>query len=181
MGLGVLPLLSGAHSLRLFASKRAGQTEVEQYADLRLPWTQPTFLFMVDALNEVLPEDADLLCTPIGGDDETGKARWFLFLADALYPRRIYVRDPKSASGTLMDYPAWVAHHFDVLDTDGSGLGLGAAMHRDEVKAKIEKELAERGIEWELQYKLDARQPFAGVRLLHQGKSVDLRKRGAPQ
>lgn len=173
-----LPLLSGFHSLRIFALGAAGQSEAEQFAELRLPWTQPMFLSMVQALDEVLPADVDLLCTPVGGDDESGKSRWFLFLADALYPRRVFVRESALASGTLMDYPKWIEHHLEVLDTDESGLGLGAALRRDKVKAEVDADLAARHIEWELRYRLDPRQPFAGVKLLHKGKSVDLRGAG---
>lgn len=173
--LGLLPLISGLHSARLFFTRQAGTSEEQQLEELRLPWTQPQFLEMVATLERLLPPEAALVCTPVGGDDRTGKSRWFLFLADALYPRRVFVRQPRFASGTLMDYPRWVDYHFEVLDTDGGGQALGAALRREAEQRTADEALAERGVEWELEFRLDAKEPFAGARLLHLGEVVELR------
>ena len=177
LALGLLPLLSGLHSVRAFVAGPPGTPEVEQVFRYRLPWTQPMFRELVTKLDAVLPRDAALVCTPVGGDDLTGKSRWFLFLADALYPRRVFVRQPASASGTLMDYPKWVEYHFDVLDTDGSGLGLGGVLARDKAKRRIDAALAERGVTWELRFRLDPKHPFDGAELLHNGVPVPLEAR----
>jgi len=174
LALGVLPLASGLHSARLFFANKAGASEAKQLESFKLPWTQPAFLEMVQRLDAVLPEDAALLCTPAGGDDRTGKSRWFLFLADALYPRRVYVRKPAFASGTLMDYPRWIDFHFDVLDTDESGLGFTSLRARKDVLREDAELLAERGVDWELRFQLDPAQPFAGAVLLHDGEPVEL-------
>lgn len=174
LALGILPLASGLHSARLFFANKAGQSEAEQLESFKLPWTQPAFRDMVQRLDAVLPEDAALLCTPTGGSDRTGKSRWFLFLADALYPRRVFVRKPALAGGTLMDYPKWIDHHFEVLDTDGSGLGFAGIVKRDELEALERDELRQRGVDWELRFALDPVQPFVGAELLHDGEPVEL-------
>jgi len=174
LALGLLPLAAGLHATRLFFTHDAGMPAEEQLEELRLPWTLPAFRAMVASLDAALPADAALLCTPVGGDDRSGKSRWFLFLADALYPRRVFVREPRFASGTLMDYPRWIDYHFEVFDTDGSGQSLGAALRRGEAQSEVDAALAERGVGWELEFRLDPKEPFGGARLLHQGVEVVL-------
>ena len=180
LALGLLPALGAFHSARQFVTERAGKPEAEQLATLRQPWTQPSFMRMVATLSEILPEDAKVLCTPPAGDDDSGKSRWFLFLADALYPRQVFVRHPKPASGTLMDYPEWVAYHFEVLGTDGRRFDLGGVLRREDEEAMIAKEVAARGIEWEFEYRADTLQPFTTAKLFHNGTPVPLKIESAP-
>lgn len=174
LGLGLLPAFGAFHSARHFVTERLGEPEDEQLARLRQPWTQPTFLALAETLREVLPSDAKVLMTPTAGNDDKGKSRWFLFLADALYPRQVYVRHPAPASGTLMDYPEWVAYHFEVLGTDGRMLDFAGALRREEEETKIAAEVARLGIEWEFTYRADTKQPFLGATLLHNGEVVAL-------
>lgn len=174
LGLGLLPAFGAFHSARHFVTERLGEPEEVQLARLRQPWTQPAFQRMVATLREILPPDAKLLCTPTAGNDDKGKSRWFLFLADALYPRQVYVRHPAPASGTLMDYPEWVAYHFEVLGTDGRFFDFAGALNREDEQAKIAAEVARLGIEWELTYRADTAQPFLGSTLMHNGERVPL-------
>ena len=171
--MGVLPLVSTVHMFRDWSANRAGMDEDEQLRQLMLPWCRPSFTAFIDPLAKTIPEDAAILCTPVSGMETAGKARWYLFLANALYPRRIFVREPALASGTLVTYPQWVKHHLDVIDSDGSGLSMGGMVKRSRFEKVVEQELEEREITWELQYALDAKEPFRGAVLLHNGEVVD--------
>jgi hypothetical protein len=173
LALGILPLANSIHMVRDWWGTRAGMTEREQYRQLRSPWCRPGFLNHVDRLRRAIPEDAAILCTPIGGDDELGRSRWFLFLADALYPRRVFVREPQYASGTLVTYPLWIEHHFEAIDTDESGLSMGGYVKRDRLEAVVGEGLKERGIDWELKYYMVQRTPFQNGILTHKGEVVD--------
>jgi len=178
--LGLVPALGAFHEARHFASTRMGSSEAEQLRELRLPWTQPQFLAMAAALGEIVPEDAKLLCTPVGGTEQKGRSRWFLFLADSLYPRQVYVRHPAPASGTLMDYPAWLEYHFEVLGTDGRALGFAGDIRKEEEEQRLAEALEPLGIEWEFTYRVDSRRPFEDSKLYHNGVLVPLAVDAAP-
>ncbi len=173
LAFGLLPLANTIHSVRDWWETRAGKSEVEQLRELRLPWCRPSFTDHLDRLREVIPEDAAILCTPVSGDDELGRSRWYLFLADALYPRRVFVREPSFASGTLVTYPDWVRHHFEVIDTDRSGLTTGGIITKAKLEETVRLGLEERSVEWELQYAMVPKGPFRDAVLLHKGVVVD--------
>jgi hypothetical protein len=170
---GLLPLANTVHMVRDWWGTRAGKTEAEQLRELRLPWCRPSFTDHLDQLLLAIPEDAAILCTPVSGDDKLGRSRWFLFLADALYPRRVFVREPAFASGTLVTYPKWVDHHFEVIDTDGTGLSTGGYIMKAKFEDAVIEELEERGVEWELRYAMVPKGPFRDAVLLHNGVVVD--------
>ena len=172
--------MGAAHEARYFMTTRMGTSEEEQLRKLRQPWTQPQFLKMAAAIGAVVPEDAKLLCTPAGGTDEKGRSRWFLFLADILYPRQIYVRHPAPASGTLMDYPAWLEYHFGVLGTDGRQLGFAGDIRKEDEEQRLAEALEPLAIEWEFTYSADPLRPFADAKLYHKGELVSLEFDRAP-
>jgi hypothetical protein len=147
--LGIFPLAGTYHVFRDWLATRASLTEDQQLRSMNMPWTRQNFMAFIDPLREAIPEDAKILCTPNNGDDIQGKSRWFLFLADALYPRRIYVREPQFASGTLVTYPLWVEHHVEVIDTDGSGLSMKGLVKSTRQEKIVADFLEDNGIEWE--------------------------------
>ena len=173
LGLGVVPLVSTAHMFRDWSANRAGLSEEEQMRQLMLPWCRPSFTAFLDPLRNAIPEDAAILCTPVSGVETAGKARWYLFLASALYPRRVFVREPALASGTLVTYPQWVKHHLVTIDSDESGLSMAGLIKRTRLEKVVQAELAEREIEWEYRYALDPKEPFRSAVLLHNGVEVD--------
>ena len=156
--LTILPLGFATYYARTWATERAGKDVVEQRATLKgVPWFKPEFRKLVAGLNEALPEDARILVEPSSLDDNmkrlTGKSRWFLYLDYYLYPRRVYVRQPKLGSGTLVDYKPWIRHHTVTLDLDGSGgQDLGAVIQRERTVADETAAILERDIRWKLTY-----------------------------
>ncbi|MDG1499924.1 MAG: hypothetical protein P8N31_11520 [Planctomycetota bacterium] len=173
LSLSVLPLVSTVHMFRDWSANRAGLNEDEQLRQLMLPWCRPSFTAFLDPLRKVIPEDAAILCTPAWGMETAGKARWYLFLANALYPRRVFVREPALASGTLVTYPLWVKHHLETIDTDESGLSMAGLIKRTRLEKVVKEEIVKRDIAWEFRYALDAKDPFRGAELLHNDVPVD--------
>jgi hypothetical protein len=173
LSLGALPLISTVHMFRDWSENRAGMDEDEQLRQMLLPWTRPSFTAFLDPMRKVIPEDAAILCTPVWGTETAGKARWYLFLANALYPRRVFVREPALASGTLVTYPLWVKQHLETIDTDGTGLSMAGLIQRTRLEKVVQAELVEREITWEIRYILDAKDPFIGATLLHNNEPVD--------
>ena len=169
-------MVSTVHMFRDWSQNRAGMDEDEQLRQMMLPWCRASFTAFLDPLRKAIPEDAAVLCTPAWGTETAGKARWYLFLADALYPRRIFVREPALASGTLVTYPLWIQHHFETIDTDQSGLSMAGLIQRTRLEKVVGEELEEHGVTWEYRYGLDAKDPFRGAVLLHNGEPVDYLK-----
>jgi hypothetical protein len=142
--LSVVSLGQAWQSAREWLSLRAGRSDVEQELTLKgVAWYKPGFLDCVDRLERTLPIDAKLLVEPSRIETELSSARWMLFLNDALHPRQVFVRRPDLASGTLVDYPRWLAHH------ERPSIAGGALD-----QAALEEALAidARGIEWRLRY-----------------------------
>jgi len=153
----ILPLGFAAFYMRTWATDRAGLNPLEQRATLKgVPWFKPEFRRFVARLEHHLPADAKLLLEPthIAAENPqpTGKTRWFLYLNYYLYPRQVYVRQPKLASGTLVDYPGWMKHHFRTLDVDGSGQDMGQIIARERTIKAEGAALVERDIRWRLTY-----------------------------
>ena len=171
---GCLPLVQGLQVVEAWWSERAGRTTTEQLATYGRAWNAPELDALAAELDRVLPEDAPLLMTPAGGPDRSGRTRYHLFLADRLHPRPVYVRQPAWASGTLVDYGSWLDYHFELLDTDGSGLPPEAERRRANKRKRTAADLRERGVEWELLFDLDLQQPMGDLRLLHRGEPVEL-------
>jgi hypothetical protein len=144
----VLTLATFGFSLRYLGewrAERADRSILEQRLTLiGVPFFKPAFVEFVERAKQTIPEDARLLIEPrpVQTDDgrivwdqggsvtETtlsGQARWFLYLNYYLYPRQVYVRRPELASGTLVDYPRWLDHHFqersaEVLDEEAAAI-----------------------------------------------------------
>lgn len=147
----LVPLAYSVHYGRVWWNERRGETLVEQRLQyVNTPWFQPYFQAFCHWFNEQVPADAGVLLTPKDPETESGRGRWFLFLNYFAYPRRIYVRKPHLASGTMVDYPRWLRHHFRDLPRErDSEVGLGAMIAREREEAQRWSEL---GIEWELVY-----------------------------
>lgn len=132
-------------------AERAGRTLIEQQLSLRgVPFYKPAFLEFLERARATIPADARLLVTPrpvIQPDgtrtwDPRGTARWFLYLNHFLHPRQVHVRRPELASGTLVDYPRWLEHHFLTLEgPDG-----------ESIAAREEAAIEALGIDWRLDY-----------------------------
>lgn len=101
---------------------RRGKTILEQRLTLGrrvgwptaiVPWFDRTFLEFAERLKHTVPADARILIEPESGAilDDSGRARWFMYLNYAAYPLTFYVRQPQNAGGTLVDYGKWLAHH----------------------------------------------------------------------
>jgi len=148
-----LTVITAGHAVRYtreWAAKRAGHSAEEQRAMIRgVPWFHPLFLDAVHRLERTLPLDARVLVEPSTAPDSDRSAippRFYFHLAHALYPRQIFVRQPRM-SGVFYNYPAWLDHHFEVLDLDGSGTAAedAAAIAEEERRA-----IRERKIGWRL-------------------------------
>lgn len=150
----VVPVLFAVQYTREWAVERAGMSPADQRLIYRnTPWFQPSFLRFAELLRERLPEDCGILVTPTVVRDPRGRARWYLFLNHALYPRRIYVREPALASGTLVDYPAWLEYHTETLDTDSSeSANFARVVELERIRARDLPAIRERGIGFELRY-----------------------------
>ena len=101
---------------------RRGKTNLEQRLTLGrragwptavVPWFDRSFLVFAENLKATIPADAKILIEPETGEiyDETGRARWFMYLNYVVYPLKCYVKQPKKASGTLPDYALWLRHY----------------------------------------------------------------------
>ena len=162
IGLCLFPLGFAQLYTRTYFADRAGKDLEAQRLSLKgVPWFKGEYRVVVKRLKERLPAGAALFVEPseIAPDERVpgGRTRWFLYLANDLYPLRVYVRDPKNASGTLVDYPAWMDLHFETLDVDGSGLGLGGILQREALQREADAALDERQIEWKLTYPISTR------------------------
>jgi hypothetical protein len=78
-----------------------------------VPWFDRSFLDFAERLKKTVPADARILVEPDPAalQDDSGRARWFMYLNYAAYPLRFYVRKPAYAGGTLVDYGRWLQHH----------------------------------------------------------------------
>ena len=101
---------------------RRGKNNVEQRLTLGrrvgwptaiVPWFDRSFLVFAENLKATIPADASILIEPESGEiyDESGRARWFMYLNYVVYPLKCYVKQPKKAGGTLPDYALWLVHH----------------------------------------------------------------------
>ena len=128
---------------------RRGKSNLEQRLTLGrrvgwptaiVPWFDRSFLVFAENLKRTLPEDARILLEPEPSEisDESGRARWFMYLNYLVYPLECYVRQPKNAGGTLVDYSKWLLHHRKQANT-----------HR---KLNENLAIADRGIDWKLTF-----------------------------
>ena len=150
----LLALATLGFSLRYvleWSSDRAGRTVLEQRLSLiGVPFFKPAFVEFVERALRTIPEDARVLVEPRAVEledgsrvwDPRGQARWYLYLNYYLYPRQVYVRQPELASGTLVDYPRWLEHHFVTLEQDGS----------EEWAEREARAIAAHGIDWRVSY-----------------------------
>ncbi len=172
----LLPLANVGHEATRWWSTRADKTEAEQYRTFNTQWTNPPFLRFVDRIREFVPEDARILLTPVGGDERLGKVRWHVFLNEAIYPRQVFVRRPSLASGTAMTFMPWVDYHTTLELVEPVGMFKPAVPTEgsysvEEAEERLAQEaLRERGVEWEIRYFLDSKEPFRGALLMHKGK-----------
>ena len=162
IALCVFPLAFAQLYTRTYFTTRAGEDlEAQRLTMLGVPWFKPEYRQFVRRLKERLPADTALLVEPSSvAQDEPppgSRTRWFLYLANDLYPLRVFVRDPKNASGTLVDYPTWVDLHFEQLDLDGSGLDLGGILRREQLQRADDAALDARHVEWKLTYPISTR------------------------
>jgi hypothetical protein len=176
--LALFPLAFAQLYTRTFVSTRTGKSLGAQRATLRgVPWFKPEYRALVKRLKAHLdPSDSVFIEPSSLAPDERfpgGRTRWFLYLANDLYPLRVYVREPKWASGTLVDYPRWLDLHFEELDVDGSGLGLGAVLRREKLKKKYSTATDELELDWKLTYPVSERFRIADVRFFARDPEVD--------
>lgn len=147
--------------VRTYAAERAGRSiEGQMHAMRGVPWFKPEYRGFVRRLSQRLPEDAALLVEPSGQPDPNpgGRTRWFLYLSNDLFPRRVFVHDAKHASGTLVDYPEWIRTNLIELDTAGTGAGgFAADILREERAPALEAALDARGVRWKLTYPISTR------------------------
>jgi hypothetical protein len=137
--------------LQLWDATRRGLSPVEQRVSLLgVPFFKRSFLEFVERLALTVPDGEGILLEPetlIGPRgvrtwDVRGQGRWNLYLNYYAYPRRIYARAAELSSGTLVDYPRWLEHHFVTLrGPDAEALA-----------AADEAALEARGIRWRLRY-----------------------------
>jgi hypothetical protein len=167
LALAVFPAAFAVHYTGWWRSELAGRSDGERRAAYdRLPWFQPDFLVTVERLRQVLPEDAGVLVRPVLLTDRHPKARWYLPLSTALYPRRVHVREPALASGIAADYQLWLDANFERLGADerrtlGTELRHRARPLSDEESAA----LVERDVHWLLDVPTSRDFDPAGVRL----------------
>ena len=162
--MAVITLLHSFHYTGAYFDHRAGKDIRGQRATmLGVPFFKRSFLEFNERLARTVPRGAKILVEPMlqvladGREvyQYTGQARWFLYLNHYAYPARVYVRQPRLASGTLVDYPRWLDYHFvDLVGPDGESLSA-----RDD--AAIEA----LGIEYRLRYPVTKRFQIATVEL----------------
>lgn len=169
LAMAVFPVGFAVQYTRVWWRERAGKSIEEQRGLYRsTPWFQPYFQEFTRYLASIVPEGDGVLLTPNELREPSGKARWFLFLNYYCYPRRFYVRQPKLASGTLVDYPRWLEHHFEVLDLDEDRVeSLEELMRQRAIEEEEAAAIAERDIRWELRYAVNRGFNPEKLELLH--------------
>jgi len=163
---------------RTYFADRAGKNLDAQRASLKgVPWFKPEYRVLVKRLKKRLGPDAALFVEPekIAEDEKNpgGRTRWFLYLANDLYPTRVYVRAPKLASGTLVDYPEWMDLHFEDLDVDGSGMGFTRILKRDRLRQEHNAAIDARGLRWKLTYPIAQHFRLADLHLYERDDAVE--------
>ena len=153
---------------------RRGRGIAEQRTSLTgVTWFKRPFVEFVERLKMTVPPDAKVLVEPTYMNTPAGRARWFLFLNYYAYPLEFYVRLPKAASGTLVDYQEWVRYNWQVT-TRPEKQWQGAMM--DELL-----EIEDRGIEWKLRIPFENFFPIKQVELFRlvdgEWQPVELRRR----
>lgn len=171
--MGALPIANTYHEFVRWFAVRAQLNEAEQFETYETQWTNAPLLKFVKRVCDVVPEDARILLTPVGGDERHGKVRWHVFLNEALYPRQSFVRRPAMASGTAMQFAPWVDYHLG-LELTGP-IGETSAFEGGFPALQEEEQLAQqalknKGVEWEIRYHLDSQEPFGQAVLLYNGK-----------
>ena len=149
---GLVPAGFAVWSVRDWASRGRELTMVERRRDYaQVPWLRPPFPELVTFLDQALQgqQEARVLVEPViePGVEATSSLsppRWHVFLTHYAYPARFYVRAP-ALSCVGFNHGAWLDHHFEVLDLDGSD--SEAAALRDDATAE---ELDRHGIGWRL-------------------------------
>lgn len=170
--LSCLPLVQGGHFVVAWWTERVGLDAAAQVSTFGRAWGSPQIRAVAAELDRVMPPGEPLLLTPAGGEDRSGRTRYFLFLADALHPRPVFVRQPRRANGTMVDYRMWIAYHKQQLDTDGSGLTYEEGVRREVLRGHVAEELAAYGVRWELTFAFDLEEPFAYSVLTRDGEPV---------
>jgi hypothetical protein len=144
---GLFPAGFAVWSVRDWAAHWAGRPIGERRAAFaQVPWLRAPFPELAAFLRGTLPKGARVLVEPVidpavSERPALSPPRWHVFLAHYAYPVRFYVRAPE-LSCVGFRHEAWLDHHFEVLDLDGSEGGP-----REE---RLEPALASRGIEWRL-------------------------------
>lgn len=72
------------------------------------PWLDPEYRAFVAELRTATPADARLLLWPSAPPDPSPRGRWYLLLAYDLAPRAVLLPEAELASGTAVQYRAWV-------------------------------------------------------------------------
>lgn len=146
----LLPVAYSVHYGRVWWKERRGVSLQEQRLQYtNTPWFQPYFQAFCIWFNQTVPEEDGVLLTPSVLELETGRGRWYLFLNYFVYPRRVYVRKPHLASGTLVDYPRWLRHHFNDRPRRMASEDLGTRITR---QRQEQRQLEEFDVQWKLEY-----------------------------
>lgn len=169
-----LTLAYGFHYTKGWSQARRGKSTVEQRLSLEgVPWFKRPFLEFVERLKMTVPPGAKVLVEPSYMNTPLGRSRWFLFLNYYAYPLEFYVRRPKAASGTLVDYQEWVRYNWQVTARPDHKR-MGGMM--DELL-----EIEDRGIEWKLRIPFENFFPIKQVELFRlvdgEWVPVELRRR----
>ena len=151
-----MSVITAGHAVqytRDWAANRAGHSAYEQRATFRrVPWLRAEFMDAVDRLERALPPDARILVEPTTAPDSERAGfppRFYFYLGHALYPRQVFVRRPEDSS-VFFRYRAWLDHHFEVLDLDGSGSAAEPDPHAATIAAEEWRAIRERDIGWRL-------------------------------
>lgn len=145
--MAILPMAFALHYTARWNDERRGQDLAAQRASLTgVTWFKRSFVHTMARLERIIPPGERVLLEPTRVATPSGQARWHLFLNHYAYPIRFYTQRSDWASGTLVDYPRWLAHHVEV---DPRQLSLSERIEREqELLAAIE----ERDIRWLLRY-----------------------------
>jgi hypothetical protein len=145
--LGILPMAFALHYGARWNDERRGKDIAAQRASLAgVTWFKRPFVHTLARLERIIPPGERVLLEPTRVATTSGQARWHLFFNHYGYPIRFYTRRSDWASGTLVDYPRWLAHH---VEDDLSRLSLMERVEREqELLAAIEKH----DIRWLLRY-----------------------------
>ena len=157
--LSILPLGYAVQYTRDWAERRMGKSyERQRLSYAGVSWFQPEFQNFVTWLKLAMAEQENpsLLLTPKAKTLESGRARWYLYLAFYIYPVPVYVRRSNLASGTLVEYPEWLKHHFELLNLDSDHFQtLGELVERQRVNDEELADVARRRVKFELVYSVD--------------------------